>query len=60
MALERLHDLPALEVPQVHLIILATGNYPLASRDAKACSDAILLIRVSNVGLQTAGRLVVP
>lgn len=60
VALKRLDDLSALEVPQVDLVILAAGDYPLASSNTEARGDAIFLISVPDVGLQAAGCLVVP
>ena len=60
VALKCLHDLPALEVPQVHLVVLAAGDDPLAARHAEARRDAVLLVRVPDVRLETARRLPVP
>ena len=60
MPLKCLNDLPALKVPKVYLIVFASRDDPFASRDAEACRDAILLIGMPDVGLQTTGRLIVP
>lgn len=60
MALKRLYNLPTLKIPQVHFVILAAGDDPLASSDTEAGCDTIFLVGVPNVGLQAAGCLVVP
>ena len=60
VALKRLHDLPALEVPKVDLVVLGAGDDPLSARDREAGSDAVLLVRVADVRLEAARSLVVP
>ena len=49
-----------LKIPEVHLVVFATGDDPLAASDAEARCDAVLLIRMSDVCLETAGSLIVP
>ncbi len=58
--LQCLHDLAALQIPEIHLVVFTTGDNPLAAGDTEACSDAVPHICMSHVGLQTSGRLVVP
>lgn len=60
MSLKRLHYLAALKIPEVHLVVFATGDDPFAASDAEARCDTKLLIRMSDVCLETAGSLIVP
>ncbi len=60
MAIEDLHDLPSLQIPQVDFAVFATRHDPLASGDAEASTDAVLCILMTDVRLQTARRLEVP
>jgi len=60
MALEDLHDLPALQVPQVYLAVLAARHDPFAARDAEAGGDAVLGVLVADVRLEAARGLEVP
>lgn len=60
MALKDLHDFPALQVPDVHLVIFASRHDPFASRHTEASGDAIFGIRVADVGLEAARGLIIP
>ena len=60
MALEDLHDFPALQVPQVYFAVLAARHDPLAARDAEAGGDAVLGVLVTDVRLEAARGLEVP
>ena len=60
MALEDLHDLPALQVPQVYFAVFAARHDPLAARDAEAGGDAVLGVLVADVRLEAARGLEVP
>ena len=60
VSLEYLHDLSALQIPEVDLVVFAAGYDPLSARDTKARCDAVLLISVTHVRLQTSRCLVVP
>lgn len=42
MTIKYLHNLSALQVPQVYLAVFATRHDPLAARDAEAGGDAVL------------------
>jgi hypothetical protein len=42
MTIKNLHDLSALQVPQIDFAIFAARHDPLAASDAEACSDAVL------------------
>ena len=58
--LKHLHDLSALQVPEVDLVVFAAGYDPLSARDTEARCDAVLLVSVTHVRLQTSRCLVVP
>ena len=52
--LEYLHDLSALQVPEVDFVVFTTGDDPFAACDAEARRDAVLLIPMAHVGLQAS------
>ena len=60
MPLQHLHDLPCLQIPQIHPIILAPRNDPLPARHTKARRDAVLVVLVAGVRLEASRGLVVP
>jgi hypothetical protein len=60
MALKHLHDIPILQIPHIHTVVLAAGDDPLAARDAEARGDAVLGVGVPRVRLEAARGLVVP
>jgi len=60
VAFQYLDNFPCLQIPKVDLVVLASRQYPLPPCHAEAGRDAVLGILVSDVGLQTARRMVVP
>ena len=42
MTIKYLHDLSALQVPQINLAVFAPRHNPLAARDTEARGDAVL------------------
>jgi hypothetical protein len=60
MSFEDLDNLPALKIPEVHLVVLAAGNNPFSTCNAEAGDDAILCVSVSHVGLEATRGVVVP
>lgn len=60
MALQDLHDLARLQIPDVRFTVLASCDDPFPARDAEARRDAVLGIDVAGVRFQTPGGLIVP
>ena len=60
MTLEDLDDLSRLQIPQVHLVVLASGDDPFAAGHAKACGDAKFVVDMTHICFQTARALIIP
>ena len=60
VSFEYLHDLSALQVPEIDFVIFAAGHDPLAACDAEASGNAVLLVPMTHVGLQASRCLVIP
>ena len=60
MSLEDLNDFSTLQVPEIHFVIFAARNDPLAARNAKTRGNAEFRVGVACVRLQAAGGVVIP
>jgi hypothetical protein len=60
MPFENLHDLSALEVPEVNFVVLAPRDNPLPSGHTKASDDAKFCVAVAYIRFETAGGVIVP
>ena len=60
MTFQNLNDLPTLQIPQIHLPILATRNYPFPTCHAETSDDTVLGILMTGVGFEATRGLVVP
>lgn len=60
VALQRLHDLFALQVPDVHHVVLTARHDPLATGDGEVGKDAVLLVPMAGVRLQALALRIVP
>lgn len=60
VSLQSLHDLLALQIPNVHHLVLAARHDPLAARHREIRKDAILFVPVPRVRLQALALRVVP
>lgn len=60
MSLKLLHYFLGLQVPNVHAVVLRSRYNPLATSDRKVCKNAVLLIPVPCVRLETLSFAVVP
>ena len=60
MPLEYLDNLPCLEIPEVHFVVLAPRDDPFPARHAETRCDAEFVVDMTYVCLQTTRALVVP
>lgn len=60
MVLEHLDDLLALQVPDVHLVVLGPRDDPLAARHGERGKDAVLFVLVAGVRFEALASVVVP
>ena len=60
VSLQLLDDLFGLQVPDVHQVVFAAGDDPLAARDREVGEDAVLFVLVLGVRLQALALRVVP
>lgn len=60
MSLQHLNNLTALQVPDIHLLVLAARDDPFTACNAEARSDTVLRVLMPDICLQTPRRLVVP
>ena len=57
---EHLDNLPCLEIPEVHFVVLAPRDDPFPARYTETRCDAEFVVDMTYVCLQTARALVVP
>ena len=60
VTLQNLNDLPTLQIPQIHLPVLTTRNYPFPTRHAETSDDAVFGVLVTGVSLEATRGLIVP
>jgi len=60
MPLQDLNDFSRLQIPDVNLVVFATGNDPLPTRDTKTGRNAVFGIRMTCVCFEAARSLIIP
>ena len=60
MSFQLLNDFTGLEIPDEDRAILTTAHNPLAACDRKAAKDAVRVVLVSCVGLETSSCVIIP